>query len=60
MDKIIILDKKPIKLSKDEEVYVLKILKRIREIQQDTGYGEINVLIQGRKIQTIKINKTDK
>lgn len=60
MDKIIILDKKPIKLSEDEEVYVLKILKRIREIQQDTGYGEINVLIQGRKIQTIKINKTDK
>lgn len=60
MDKVIILDKKPVKLSNEEEIYVLKILKRIREIKQDTGYGEISILIQQQKIQTIKINKTDK
>lgn len=60
MNKIIILDKKPIKLSEPEEIYILKILKRVREIKQDTGYGDITILIQEREVRTIKINKTEK
>lgn len=58
--KIIYLCNEAVKLNSDEEAGIYKIIHRIRKIQDDTGFGSLEIFIQNKKISVLKSTQTEK